>query len=143
GADLERGAARKAGDALCVAQAKTLIDFRIDPELGALPQFGADEIHGVPAFTALVRIEAVRAEIGRAERRRVLLDEGGLALEGKPVKVERRRALGENVVIEAGVAELITEADANRLHREAGGELLGTAGKRHAARAIIGKEIFE
>src|SRR6202030_2698160 len=87
GADLERSAARKAGDALGVAQANTLIDFGIDPELGAPPQFCADEIHGVPALAALVRIEAVRPEIGRAERRRVLLDKGGLALKGKPIEV--------------------------------------------------------
>ncbi len=143
GADLGGIAVRKSRHALGIAEPKTLDDLRIDPELRALPQFCADEIHGVPALAALVRIEAVRAEIGRAERRRVLLDEGGLALERKPIEIERRKSLGENIGIDAGVAELIIEADTKRLHREAGRELLGAAGKGHAARAIAGIEIFE
>ena len=48
-----------------------------------------------------------------------------------------------HIGIDAGVAELIIEPDTHRLHGEAGRELLGAAGKRHAARAIVGVEIFE
>ena len=38
GADLECGPARKAGDAFGIAQPETLVDLRIDPEFGAVPQ---------------------------------------------------------------------------------------------------------
>ena len=135
--------ARKAGDAFGIAQSKTLIDLRIDPEFGALPQFGADEIHDVPALAALVWIEAVRPEIGRVKRRIVLLDESGLAVQREAVELERGNSLGEDIGIDAVVAELVVEADAHGLQRQIGIEALRAGGKGDAARRVIGVEIFE
>jgi len=62
-ADFERGAARKTGNSLGVAETKALIEFRIDPELSVLPQFGPDEIHEIKALTALIGRKSLRAEI--------------------------------------------------------------------------------
>jgi hypothetical protein len=53
-ADLERGAARKAGDSFGIAETKSLIEFRIDPKLCVFPQFDAYKIHEIKALTALL-----------------------------------------------------------------------------------------
>ena len=64
GADLERGAPRKAGDSFGIAKTKSLIEFRIDPDFCTLPQFGANKIHEIQALAPLVRREALRTQIG-------------------------------------------------------------------------------
>ena len=59
----------------------------------------------------------MRADVRRMERRVVLLDESGLAVQREAVKLEVRNPLGENIGIDAVVAERIVEADADRLQR--------------------------
>ena len=84
-ADLIGLAAGKPGGAHRAAQAKTLIDFRIDPHLGALPQPHAEIGRGVPGLAPLVGIEAVAAHIGIAKREDILLEECRLAVDGEIV----------------------------------------------------------
>src|SRR5262249_40493907 len=139
----ERCAARKPGNAGCRIEAKTLIDFRIDPQFSALPQPHAEKRGGVPGFAPLVGDEAVWPDIGRAERRRILLKKGRLAVDGEVAEVERVRPLGKNLRIDAVAAELVIQSDPQRMHREIGGETLRAGGKVHAARTIMGNKISE
>src|SRR5207302_7000601 len=53
-ADLESCAGRETGDTLGRAQTKALIDFRVEPDFGALPEFDAQTQRRVPALAALV-----------------------------------------------------------------------------------------
>ena len=53
-ADFERGPARKAGNSFGIAETKSLIEFRIDRELCVFPEFDANKIHEIKAFTALI-----------------------------------------------------------------------------------------
>ena len=91
GADLVCLAARESGDAERRAQAKALVDLRIDPKLGALPQPHAEIRRGVPGFAALVGREAVLAGIGIAEREDILTEISGLAVDGEIVELRHRR----------------------------------------------------
>src|SRR5262249_24351759 len=125
------------------AEPKTLIDFRIDPEFGALPQPHAQKCSRVPGFAALVWNEAVPPDIGRPEWRRILLDEGRLAVHGERAGIKRLGAFGKNLRVNTIATELETQPDPQRVDGEIGGKTLRASGKVPAARSIIGEKIFE
>src|SRR4029077_4950544 len=133
---------REPGDAERRAQAKTLIDFWIDPKLGALPQPHAEICRGIPGCAALVRGEAVLTEIGITEREDILTEIRGLAVDGEIVELRYRRR-------DAGVAriwiavELVVEPEAQFADGEVGAETLRAGRERDAAVAVIGEQIFE
>ena len=104
GADLCGCAIDIAGDALSIAHPKALIDFRIDPELGALPELETRTQRQIAGFPALIGNEAVRASVRRVEGRNVLLDEGGFPMDGEPAEIERRGALLKQIGIDAVLA---------------------------------------
>ena len=141
--DLERGPAREAGDALGVAQPESLTNLRIDPKFGAPPQLEPGSKRNIRSLAPGIRSEAVHAAIGRAERRGILLDEGGLPMHDEPAHVERRRSLGEDFRIDAVAAEPVVEAKPQALDGETGIETLRCVRKSDTARAVIGIEIFE
>src|SRR5580704_71125 len=142
GADLVGLAARESGDAQRRAQAETLIDLRIDPKLGALPQAHADKRGGVPGLAALVGREAVLAGIGVAEREDILTDIRGLAVDGEIVELRHRRRDGG--APRAWIAvEPVVEAEAQFADVEIRVETLRAGRERHAAVAVIGEQIFE
>src|SRR5262249_3535984 len=87
--DLVGFAAGEARDAKRAAQPKALVDLRIDPKLGALPQLHASIEGYVPSLAALVAVEAVLSNIGRMEWRRVLPEQRGLSVQAEIVVVER------------------------------------------------------
>src|SRR5205807_7646736 len=123
-ADLESCAGRETGDTLGRAQTKALIDFRVEPDFGALPEFDAQTQRRVPALAALVRDKTMLPHIGRAERRRILLDEGRLAVHGKRAKIKRFGSLREDLRIDAVSAEPVIQSDPHRMDREIGGATL-------------------
>ena len=130
-----------------VADAEALIDFRIEPEFGALPQPHAGEQRGVRRLAALAAMrQAVGTLIGRSDRRVALPREGGLAVEIDQVQVGCRLPLGDDrprVRRRGIVAELIVQTGAHLLHRKVGIEVLRAAKERRAAIAVTGEQIFE
>ena len=76
-----------AGDAERLAEAKSLIDFRIGPQFRAVPQPQSQVCGGVDGLTSGVGMETVLAAIGRPKRRRVLLRERDLAVDVPDVLV--------------------------------------------------------
>src|SRR4030095_10008704 len=68
GANLVRFPARESGEAEGVAEPEPLIDFRVDPELGSLPESNAGIERDIPGLASLIRMEAVLAAIGRVKR---------------------------------------------------------------------------
>src|SRR5579862_329662 len=91
GTDFVGLTAGESGNSERAAQAKPLIELRIDPELGALPQPHAEIRSGVPGLAPLIGIEAIGAEVRTAEWQYVLLEERGLTVDRKIVGLERRR----------------------------------------------------
>ena len=87
--DLVGFTARKTGDAKRAAQAKTLIDLRVDPELGALPQPKTCIKGYVPGLAALIWIEAVLPAIRRSKWKSILVEVCGLPVQAEFVHVER------------------------------------------------------
>jgi hypothetical protein len=87
--NLEGSAGGKAGDAQRAREPEALVDLRVDPQLGALPQPKTGIESRVPGFAALVRVEAVGTHIGRSERRSILAHERGLPVQGEPAQVQR------------------------------------------------------
>ena len=71
--DFERGPARKASYSFGISETKSLIEFRIDPELCVFPLFDADKTHEIKAFTPLVGREALQPRYRVTERRRIVL----------------------------------------------------------------------
>jgi hypothetical protein len=51
-------------DSFGIAETKSLIEFRIDPELCVFPQLDPYKIHEIKALTALIGRKALRADIG-------------------------------------------------------------------------------
>lgn len=65
-----------------IAEPKALIDFRIDPKFGPLPQSDTSVERDVCGLTALAATrQAVWSRIGRADRRVGLFGKGGLTME--------------------------------------------------------------
>ena len=140
GADLVGFRAREAGDAVRVADAEALIDFRIEPEFGAFPQSQTGEQRGVRRLAGLSAMrQAVGTLIGRSDSRVALPGEGGLAVEIDQVQVGCRWPFGNDrpcVRRCSIVAELIVQTGAHLLHRKVGIEVLGAAKERPAAIAV-------
>ena len=121
--DLVGFAAGESGNAERVVEPKSLIDLRIDPQLGALPQPHADIERGVPGLAALTAAgQAVGSLIGRAEGRIALFEERGLAVKVEGVRIRRGRRLVTSAACagERVVAELIVQAGAQFVQREVG-----------------------
>ena len=123
----------KAGDAERAAETKSLIDFRIDPEFRAMPQPQAEIGGGVEGLASGVGIEAVLAAIGSAERRRILLREGGLAVDVPDVLGRSDRHRRCVVGRRAGVGELIIQSQPHLLQGKVGIEPLRRRRKGLAA----------
>src|SRR5262249_14185714 len=143
GADLVRLAAREPGEAEGVAEPEPLVDFRIDPDLRAFPEADAGIERDVPGLPCLVRTEAVPAVVGRAERERVLPEEGGLSVQRQPIDPERCRSGAEDLVEVCRTAEAIVERELDAVKREVGGDALRGIGKLRVAVAEAAVLIFE
>src|SRR5262249_49314071 len=96
----------------------------------------------VPGLACLVGMEAVRAEIRRVERERILTEEGRLPVQREPIEVQRRRSLAE-VFERCTLPDVVVEAQLDRGQGEGGGEGLGRRGKRHVTGAEVAVLIFE
>ena len=136
-------AAGESCDSERVGEPKSLVDFRIDPKLGALPQPHAGIKRGVPGLAALSAAgQTVGALIGRPECGIGLLEERGLTVEVNVIWVRRRGCLQNHWRRCRGAAELIVQAGAQLLHREIGIDPLRPADKSDACGAVIGVQIF-
>jgi len=88
-ADLIGLAARKAGDAERAVEPEPLVDLRVDPHLGAAPWPQARIEGRIEGLAALGRRQAVLPDIGRAEVRHPLVDEGRLGVDGEGLVLGR------------------------------------------------------
>src|SRR5262249_31663581 len=114
GADLVGLSARKSGGAERAAQSEALIDLRVDPQFGAVPEPRASIEGYVPGLTALVWVEAVLSSIGRPEREDILVKVGRLAVEGEAIELERGRPLAQKVtpaVVQTVLADLVVQSE--------------------------------
>ena len=85
-ADLVRLATGKSRNAQRIAQAKSLIDFRVSIQRAILPEAHTDKRGRIEGFIAhALWRKAVRAPIGRMECRMILLDEGRLCMQAEPI----------------------------------------------------------
>ena len=130
-----------------VRQTESLIDLRVDPQFGALPQAHAGKerhVRGLAALAAAGRLLAPL--IGRSDCRIALPNECGLTVKVDVVQIRRGRRLGDHgqrVRRQRIVAELIVHAGAHLLQRKIGIEPLGAGEERRAAVAVVGEQIFE
>ena len=125
---------------MSAAQSKTLVDLRIDPQLGARPRPHARVKREIPGLTPVVRRKAVQAAIGRAKRRNILADIGGLPMKGPGVGLGSRRQAES---FRLGVIVPIVQPESQAVQGEVGIEALRGCRKRHAMRSEPGEQIFE
>src|SRR6185437_5391586 len=115
-----------------VVETETLVDFRVGPELRALPQLDTGGKRQVEGFLRLrAAAQAVRPFIGRAERRIGLLHVSGLPMYGKDIdgRHETRWRVGGRA---KGIIESIVEAEAKLLQRQIRNRPLPQRRKSHA-----------
>src|SRR6185295_13431865 len=87
----------------------------------------------------LIGDEAVWADVRRVKRKRILLDVGGLRVDGPTVGVW----WGRPSLLGAFIAELIVQAESDALHGEIRLELLSPCGKGHVMGAEHGEHVLE
>src|SRR3984893_11750889 len=141
--DLVSFTAGEARDAERAAETESLVDLRVDPELGALPQPQTGIEGSVPGLPSMVGIEAVRTVVRRVERSSILVDEGGLRVQREPTQIQCGDSFGENLRIDALAANPIIEPKTNALNREIGIEPLRGVRKVHVSHPELRVEIFE
>ena len=87
--------ARESGGPVRVGEAEALIKFRVDPQLGTLPQAKASKERDITGFAALPAAgQAIGTLEGRADSRISLLDECSLAVKINVVRVHQGRRSG-------------------------------------------------
>ena len=82
------------------------------------------------------------ADIRRSERRRILFEQGRLAVHSEGAEIKRLWALPKNLRIDPVAAEPVIQSDPHRVDRKVGAEALRAGRKVHATRAIVGEQIF-
>jgi hypothetical protein len=143
GSDLVGLAAWESRGADRCAQSKALIDFRIDPRFGALPEPHARVQGYVCGLAADVRYETVLALVGSPKRRVILIHVGGLGVEREVVGLQRGWSLGQEVRdVGVVVSDPVVHAQPDALHGEVGLERLCCGRERHALAAKSGRQIF-
>ncbi len=135
--------AQKSGRPMRVRDTETLIDLRIEPQFGALPQPHAGIKRRIVGLATLARCgQTVGPLVGRSHCRVALPDKRGLAVQAKPIQIRdpwrhccpaRRRRSAEPVI----------QTGAQLLQCEIRGEALSRGRKQRAAVAVAGKQIFE
>src|SRR5947209_3456332 len=134
GAGLLRFAVRKTGESQRTVEATALRQFRVEIKLPAIPQPHAKKRGSRPGLLELSTPgEAVRTDIGRAERRIALRYEGGLRMDVPVIRLGQTGwSTGRNRRIPRCVAKAVVEAEFGEMN--AGIDV--HAGQREAAQVI-------
>ena len=125
-----------------IVETVALVDFRIGPEFGALPQFDTDGQRRVEGLLGLRPAgKAVRPFVRRTERRITLLDVCRLPMHRENIGVVRE-ARGRDRCRPRRIVEAIVESETELLLRKTRADALTRRREIHANRRKIGPEIL-
>src|SRR5262249_40355632 len=120
---------REACSAAEIAERKSLVCFRADPDFRPLPWLEARIEGHAPAFAARVLGETVPPLIGIAEGRRILRGERRLRMDRKILHVRRKRVGGHGVPAGVVARQPVTDPEPGLRERETGIDVRSGPGK--------------